>query len=171
MESLGFVPPIALIESVLLKARSIAEISPLVGHLQSRNDTDAVLSITRILSQEPRFQEPKAAALLGALARMTIPEAESALLAYINSGHAQKRDAAALAYFGVERGDSSVTRALEYLNSPSGVKEKSLWILRMRQLNPGLVESIRERADQLRFEAVREALQESSSSRSTPKIR
>jgi len=169
MQSLGFVPPIALIESVLAKARSMAEISPLVDHLQSRNDTDAVLAITRILSQD--FQEPKAAALLGALARMTLPEAESALLGYINSGHAQKRDAAALAYFGVERGDSSLTRALEYLNSPSGVKEKSLWILRMRKFNPGLVESIRQRADQLRLEAVRDALQESPSSRSTPKIR
>ena len=171
METLGFVPPIGLIEDLLAKARSIAEVNPLIDHLRARNDRDAVRTVTRILIQESRFQEPKAAALLAALARMTIPEAESALLAYMSSGNAQKRDPAALAYFAVERGDPAVTLAVEYLNSPSGVKEKTQWILRMRQLNPGLVESIRARADQVKFEVVRAALQETSSPRPDPQIR
>ena len=171
METLGFVPPIALVEGLLGKARSSAEVNPLVEHLKARNDADAVRAVTRILSLEPRFQDPKAAALLGALAAMTTPDAEQALLAYLHSGSAQKRDAAAVAYFGVERGDSAVALALEYLNSPSGVKEKTQWIQRMRQRNPGLVESIRPKADQVQFELVREALQETSSPRPGPKIR
>jgi hypothetical protein len=51
------------------------------------------------------------------------------------------------------------------------VKEKTQWIQRMSQRNPGLVESIRQRADQVQFEIVREALQETPSPRPGPKIR
>jgi hypothetical protein len=171
MDTLGFFPPIGLIEGLLLKARSIAEVNPLIDNLKARNDRDAVRALTRTLTQDARFHEPKAAALLGTLARMTIPEAEMELLRFMNSGNAQKRDPAALAYFAVERGDQAVARAIEYLNSPSGPKEKAHWILRMRQLNPGLVESIRARADQVKFEVVRDALQETPSPRNDPQIR
>jgi hypothetical protein len=171
MKTLGFIPPIEMIEEQLGKARTVAEIDPLADHLISRNDRDAVRALDRTLSREAAFQDQGAAAMLGALARMTTPEAELALLRYFHSGHAQKRDAAALAYFAVDRGSLGFDLALEYLNSPSGVKEKSHWILRMRQLNPGLVETLRAEADRISIEPIRKALRDSPDPRPASPVR
>ncbi|MBI4605203.1 MAG: hypothetical protein HY721_24830, partial [Planctomycetes bacterium] len=148
LELLDGVPPLETVERLLRKASNYNEITPLVMHLERRNDDASAQVLDRVLDAERRFQEPKADHILLGLARMAAPAAQKALTKYMQLPRSmQARRAAYLAYFSVPRGSRSVNVALGYLNSGANLRDVSTFLRRLHQANPEILGELKERLD------------------------
>jgi hypothetical protein len=160
MESLGYKPPLEVFDPLLDRASSHAETLPVALHLEARNDPTAVRILSRCISRNAPENEWKAAIMLGALSRMSIPHAENAILSFLQAPNESLRAAAMRAYFAAPRDGRALPILEQFLNSEIALERKSGVVAYLKRQNPGILESLREDASRLRSEEVRRLLEE-----------
>ncbi len=156
IRSLGFRPPIDFVARHLVSASTLQRMQLITGHLEDRDDAEAVALLVKTIESVADFTAQKTLACLRALARMTAPEAAAALESYLRSPAPGAADGAVLAFFGLARGPESAGTAFRYLDSratPAG-KKRLLGALRLR--NREVLEAVAARVGEIRDPETRE---------------
>jgi len=163
MEALGYKPPIEVFDPLLEKASSHAEVLPVVQHLQSRNNPQAVAILSRNASKNPPGLDWKSGMMLSALARMSVPQAERSLWRFVYAANDNLRGTAVQAYFSIPRDESSLPMLRDFLNANVRLEQKRLVIVRLRQANPGIIDALKSDPARLHHEEVRNLLRDDPS--------
>jgi hypothetical protein len=158
MESLGYKPPIEVLDPLLERASSHAETLPVALHLEARNDGPAARILSRNITRNPPGMEWKALIMLGSLARMSTPEASKALAQFAQSFDEHIRPAAMQAYFRVPRDVGSLVLLRDFLEGDGRIEDKRSVIHVLRRGNPHLLEALKKESGGFRSEEVRKLL-------------
>lgn len=155
MEALGYRPPVEIFDPLLAAASSHAEVTPVVLHLESRNDPEAVNILSRNINRNPPGNDWKFTLMLNGLGKMTNPEAEQALLGFTRAPNHNLCVAAVQAYFTAPRDESSLPLLEDFLNSKVDLSQKRLVVARLRQKNHQILAALKADLNRLRSEEVR----------------
>ncbi len=155
--AIGYYPPIETVAGKLAEAATLQEKSLYIRHLESRDDPPAVRVLVRYIdtqSQRPRPDQNLALAL-GALQRMTSPEAEEAMVRHLSGFVPLAFSVAMYIHFATPRGIDSAPYIFRFLNSTLDIGNKHRLLSVLRRTNVELLEHVRSQIEDIRFEEVR----------------
>ena len=155
---LDYYPPIEVLEERLEAARDFQAHSALIGHLESRDDKDAVRVLRRFVIKNMHLRGGAVSQALVSLARMSEPAAEAVFKELTWTKDAVAYSKAVRAQFSVPRNDGYTPEARRYLNSQVKFGDKKSFIIQLRTSNPAILAELRKTIDQISSEEVRQYL-------------
>ena len=157
-ESLGYFLPIDLVERRLTQATDFQAHSALLLHLGARDDKDAVRVLKHFISQNMRRYGGAVSQALVTLVKMSAPGVEQVFRELTWTKDAFTYSKAIRAYFAIPRHEGFAPEARRYLNSRVSFPDKRLFINQLRRVNPGILDELRQLAEQITSDEVREFL-------------